>query len=169
MTATTRKRHTRILEQLDRMIELVSDPAKLGHQDSEISAWSVGQQVEHLACVHRSVGDAFDKLVRDQGDGPGHATLIGRLVLFLGWIPRGRGKVPERSRPKGISAGELAADLARQRQRFTELDLEALEAASGTLPHPAFGPLTALLWLRMLEVHNHHHWKIVGDILQSSR
>jgi hypothetical protein len=54
-------------------------------------------------------------------------------------------------------------------ERLSELDLAALDEARGTLPHPIFGPLNARRWLRFAGVHNHHHWKIVRDILQSSR
>lgn len=168
MTTDLRQRHARVRRQLDRMIELASDPTRREQHDPKISGWSVALQIEHLVRVLRGVGDGFDKLARGEGDGPASPKPIGRLILFLGWIPRGRAKVPERVQPQGVDAGELAADLAREKRRFDELDLEALDQADGTLPHPVFGPLTARRWLRFLEVHNHHHLKIVGDVLQSS-
>jgi len=169
LTASIGKRHTRIVEQLDRALELAGDPARLERHHPGISEWSVGQQLEHLTNVLRGVVDTLDKLMRGEAEDPAPPNPMGRLFLLLGWIPRGRGKAPERMRPKGIDAGELAAYLAREKRRLGELDLEALDGAAGTLPHPVFGPLTARRWLRFLEVHNHHHWRIVRDILQSSR
>ncbi len=169
MNASLRRRHARILGQLDRMIAVANDPAKLGCQDSEVSQWSVAQQIEHTTRVLRSVVDTLEKLIRGEGEGPADPKPIGRVILLVGWIPRGRGKAPEWVRPKGFDSERLMADLARERQRLEELDLGALDRAEGTLPHTIFGSLTSQRWLRFLEIHNHHHWKIVRKLLQSAR
>jgi hypothetical protein len=169
MTAAIRRRHARVAAQLDRMIELAADPAHLERRAPQVSDWSLGLQLEHVTHVCRSVLDTLGRILGGDARDAGGPNLRGRVFLTLNWIPRGRGKAPERMRPQGIDAGQLTAGLARERQRLSELELDALAGAGGTLPHPIFGPLDARLWLRFLEVHNHHHWKIVRDILQSSR
>ena len=169
MTGKTHQRHRRILDQLDAMLELARDPPRLERQSSKVSEWSVGLQLEHTLYVHRSVARALDKITAGDGDGPQSPNPAGRIFLPLGWIPRGRGKAPAAVRPRGYDADRLAADLAEARESFSRIDLAALDRATGTLPHPVFGALDTRRWLRFLEVHNSHHWRIIREILQSSR
>lgn len=168
-SAKTRSLHARVVDQCDRLLELAGDPSELERRVPKISAWSVGEQLEHLARVDRSVSNAIERILRGEAaDAAGKKpSWPGRLLLFLGWVPRGRGKAPGLTKPKGVDAGELATALATEKQRFVELDLAAVESAEGTVPHFFFGPLTAVLWLRFIAIHHHHHWKIIRDIRRS--
>jgi hypothetical protein len=169
MTAAIRQQHARVADQLDRMIALAADPADLERRVPEVSDWSVGLQLEHVTHVCRGVLDTLGRILGGDAREASGPNFLGWVFLTLNWIPRGRGKVPEKMRPQGIDGGRLQANLDRERRRLAELDLDALAGAGGTLPHPIFGPLDARRWLRFLEVHNHHHWKIVRDVLHSSR
>ena len=161
----TARHHARILAQLDDYLTLARDPAELDRRVPEVSSWSVGQQLEHMALVDGSVLDGLEKIEGGEIAAPGgRATWIGRLILLAGKIPRGKGKAPERVLPSGVDGGETAAALETAKSRFEKLDLARLETSVGTFPHPFFGHLSAERWLRFIDVHHRHHEAIIRDI-----
>ena len=102
------------------------------------------------------------------GGGP---TLVGRLVLASGRIPRGRAEAPERTVPAGLELGEVRDGLERARARFLGLQskLPALAASRSTFRHPILGNLRPRQWLRFIQVHHDHHRRIIDDIRRSQR
>jgi hypothetical protein len=136
-----------------------------------VSAWSVGQQVDHLARVGVEVARGLSE-VAATGTFPTHATdatttVTGMALLRLGWIPRGVAKAP-RSVTPDASPGteEIRGRIAEIRSILARLrdDIAAVERASARRKHPYFGGLTAASWVRFLWVHQRHHLKIVRDI-----
>jgi hypothetical protein len=164
-TAKTARLHARILAQLDELLALARDPAELARQRPEVSAWSVAQQIEHLVLSDRSVLDGLEKIESGElASRGGGAKFLGRMILLTGWIPRGRGKAPERARPSGLDGERTAAALEAVKERFERLGLARLEAAPGTFSHPIFGHLDGRRWLRFIDVHQRHHRRIIDDI-----
>ena len=102
----------------------------------------------------------------DTGGGP---SLAGRIVLLVGAFPRGRGRAPERTLPRGTSAEELAAKFRGIRERVEGLEgsLAQLQVSSATRNHFAFGNLNAAQWLRFAVIHDHHHQKVIRDVLEA--
>jgi DinB superfamily len=136
-----------------------------------VSGWSVGQQVAHLAKADlRILGDIMVTLDGGEAGRPTHRrmTLTGRVLVGLGWLPRGIAKAPESARPEaGIRPEtvrtmlcEVEALLAR-----AEGERDKLLESRVRIRHPYFGGLTPAQWLRFIPVHHHHHLKIVRDIL----
>jgi hypothetical protein len=168
-SAALRRLHRRLLHQNTRLIELAGEPAeRLAVQSARISAWSVGQHLEHLLRSGHSVLRVLDKLLAEppRADVPG-VRPIGRLMLFAGFIPRGRARTVKAVEPQGIPGEQLAADLAALHISLAALAgerLAALESSRGRFPHPVLGGLDARLWLRFHQVHLHHHLKIIRDI-----
>ncbi len=163
-----RRLQATILAQLDDYLALARDGDELGRRAPEVSGWSVAQQLEHLATVDRSVLQGIEKIDRGEiAERGGAGTLVGRVILLLGWIPRGKGKAPEKSMPAGLGGEELVAALETAKERFEKLDLARLETSAGTFPHPVFGHLTAGQWLRFVAVHHRHHGRIIDDIRQA--
>ena len=158
-----------LLASLDLAIEQASDPAVRDVSAPAISKWSVKDHLEHLAIanegmvewIHRACDGAAEL---ESGGGP---NLLGRIVLLVGAIPRGKGKAPERTIPQGMGAEDLVAQIRRMRGRVEALGARVpqMQASIATRKHFAFGDLNAAQWLRFAEIHNHHHQKIIRDVL----
>ena len=163
-----RKTCDAVRRQIDDFVDLSRSPEDVAVRIETVSAWSVGEQLEHLALVDRRILDGMEKL-RDEPESfprDGSPKLLGRIFLWLGVIPRGRGQAPAPSRPQGLSADQLATVWSEVERRFRDLEplLDDLAATGRRMPHPIFGPLDFGQWLRFIQVHHHHHWKIIRDI-----
>ncbi len=173
----------RLVRQNAVLAALAAGPAeRLAARDERTSGWSVGEHLEHMQRVGRSVSGVLDKLLA----GPPPAAVpgvrpIGRLLLAVGYIPRGRARAIASVEPRQAPREQLQADLAALGARLAALAapgapgapgdgrLAALASAAGRFPHPVFGGLDARQWLRFLEVHQHHHLKIIRDIERRRR
>lgn len=134
------------------------------------SGWSAMQHVDHVARSNQgicAVIEAFLAHPDAPGDGGG-PTAVGCRVLASGHIPRGRGRAPAASMPATAPSPEaVAAALADSRAALNALapHLPRLAALPGRRPHPAFGPLNAVEWLRFAHIHTRHHLAIIDDLL----
>ncbi|RMH15779.1 MAG: DinB family protein [Acidobacteria bacterium] len=158
--------HRAVLRQVDELLELAGDPQAIAGRVPAVSGWSVGQHLDHLAKAGLSVVTALERAAAGElEERGGRPTWIGRLVLLTGYIPRGRGKAPERTRPSAEPQATYE-ELDQLRQRLAALDgeLGRLERSRATVPHPFFGPLRPAQWLRFLDVHHRHHLKIIRDL-----
>ena len=133
--------------------------------NERVSGWCPAEHLDHMAKVTGSVvGVLADENAQRR---PG-VSLMGRLIMLVGWIPRGLGKSPKRLLPVRASAEEIDAALARLEQTLDALPAAALSPSRGpVVPHPLFGGLTPSQALRFMAVHNEHHLKIIRDILPS--
>ena len=164
-SAKIRRLHRRILAQLDEHLAVARDPPELARRAPEVSAWSVAQQLEHLVLSDRTILDGLEKIERGEiAARGGGETLLGRVILLAGRIPRGKGKAPERVLPSGLDGEATAAALETVKRRFESLDLARLDASAGTFAHPFFGHLTGGRWLRFVDVHHRHHGRIIDEI-----
>lgn len=170
MTATasapTLELHARVLDHLDACLALAREPEVLELRDDRVSNWNVGEQLEHLVLVDRGILDALEKTdppAAPDGAGP---TVLGRVLLALGYIPRGRGKAPKFVMPREVDPAALEARLEGVRERFEALGESLHQLDDGTVRarHHAFGHLDGVRWLRFVDIHHHHHWKIIRDI-----
>ncbi len=159
-----------VLAQLDELIAASGDRERMDRRVEQVSKWSVGEHVEHLALAHSGIVARFDDLLNDTSAPGGSPSLIGRCALTVGRIPRGRGKAPEGTRPQALDHADITQRLTGMRERLTRLasDSARIAMSKATFQHPVFGPLRAVEWLRFLEVHQNHHWRIVRDIERSS-
>jgi len=133
-----------------------------------VSSWSSYQQIEHLLLAHGSILDLVE--TNKPLDEQTSITLLGRLVLLTGHIPRGRGKAPTPTAPVGKPRPELEQLLAGVRYRLGSLDLNQVAAQSEPVGlHPHFGGLTPRQWLRFIAVHGNHHMKIIKAILEQGK
>ncbi len=161
--------HAAFLASLDLLIKQASDPEMCEASAPEISGWSVKDHLEHLSYANETIVSWIERAREgdpelDQG---GRPSVAGRIVLLFGAFPRGRGKAPERTRPKGTSAVELLSRFSGIRERVGALagSLGQLQASNATRNHFAFGDLDAVQWIHFSVVHNHHHQKIIRDVL----
>ena len=165
------KLHGRVLAQVDQLLELARDESALALEAPKVSRWNIGQQVEHLLNADTTILDRWDLVER--GEAPssqGGLRWPGMVCLGLGWIPRGKGKAPEPTRPVDVSSTELIDGLLSLRRRISQIgrDLAIHETASWRSRHPYFGALSPAQWLRFMDVHHRHHLAIVRDIRKAS-
>lgn len=164
-------RHTLVREQIDGLVELAANHRLQAAEAPKVSKWTVGKQLEHLLLSDETILDRFDRLIggRD-APAPGGLTLIGRIILAIGFIPRGIGKAPSAVVPAGRDASDIEAGLRRIAERFAELgeQLPLLEEAGWRCRHPYFGALAVGEWMRFMDVHHRHHLKIVRDIRRAA-
>lgn len=156
--------HREILSQIDTLLGIAEDSGEFPEARTRVSGWSALQHTDHMA---RADDGALHQLETAlERDGGPRFKLAGRVILGLGWIPRGAGKAPSGTQPEARSREEVAAALHSVRDRVGALGgrLEAIDAARGRASHPVFGGLRPAQWLRFLQVHHHHHLKIVADI-----
>jgi hypothetical protein len=144
---------------------------KLARVNDRVSLWSTGTQLEHIGIVNNRVMDnAIPGALKDLPENrAGKVLFIGRVMLFTGFIPRGKRKAPEVAVPQNAPLEKVRAGIARYEKCLADLEkqLDAIAASPGKFPHPILGPLSAGQWLRFLEVHTHHHIKIIRDIQRS--
>lgn len=141
-----------------------------------VSSWSVAQQVDHTLRAARSMLAAAGSLA-PEGAASAEAraararlNMPGRMVLWLGRIPRGRGRAPPEVLPGDDPTREASgALLVEVRTRLEALvpRLQDLAHWPGALPHPALGRFAARHWMRFARIHTRHHLALVDDILRS--
>lgn len=171
-TTSTTKNLEEIVTSVGDLIDLASRAEEMSLQSESVSSWSVGRHVEHLTLSDEFTLDGLLKLLADpEGGKPGGPNLVGRICLWAGYIPRGRGKAPKGVVPQGIPSEDVRDKLLVVRQGFVELQTSAgqLTSSIATVPHPVFGRLDASRWLRFTVVHHHHHQKIMHDIERAAQ
>lgn len=154
----------RLAGQFDEITRLVRfEPALLALRAERVSQWSIALQVDHILKV-LEFGQKV--LAESQPPLPHGVNLTGRIVLALGWFPRGVAKSPKRVLPEEQSPADLAERSARLRRVFCETPLAAavFEDPKPVFPHPVFGGLSAAQGIHFLGIHTHHHLKIVAEI-----
>jgi hypothetical protein len=156
-----------LLRELGVAIALGEDPDLAAMSAPAVSGWSVHQHLEHL---WRADAEIVGWLARVRegavaSDGPG-STIAGAVVLWLGMIPRGKGRAPQFTRPAGSQLQEIVAGFQAVRQDVEILGgaLDRLAAATTTRRHPLLGCYTAAQWLRFIHVHHVHHRRIIEEV-----
>jgi hypothetical protein len=168
-TAAPRCRGTydTLLRQCDQLEKLAAEnDERLFYRAQRISTWSVAEQLDHIARATQGMAAAIEEALQPEAPNRGGPSLVGRMVLYTGWIPRGAGKAPDFTRPETGSSEQLASSLAQSRQALERLEarLPEIDGARGRVNHFAFGDLTPRQWLSAIEIHTRHHLKVVRDI-----
>jgi len=159
--------HREVLSQIDTLVAIAEDPGPFPVATTDVSGWSALEHAEHMAQSDTASLHQLEAAL--ERDGGPRFKLAGRVILAIGWIPRGAGKAPAGTRPEARDRLEVAAALRSIRERIAALDdrLDEIAAGRGRASHPIFGGLTPARWLRFLKIHHHHHLKIVADIRQA--
>lgn len=158
---------------IDHSIARAGDEDACAQRHASVSRWSVQQQLEHLLLTDRVILAWLRAVAKGMmaSDGPGGPTWRGHLVIGTGFIPRGKGRAPDVTRPDGMELPAIQSGFAEVRDEAESLAdlLSTLAADSCTRRHPALGYFTPSQWLRFAMVHHRHHRKIIRDILKATR
>lgn len=154
---------------IDRCLSRLRDGDSLSSAAPEVSAWSLGEHLEHLLLSDRKVLAWVVEALAAPNPGtreqfPGE---IGVTLLARGSIPRGRGPAPEFTLPCGAGRADLLEDFEDLRTLANGLIPRTgeIDASTRTLPHHVLGHFTPSEWLRFLHLHHRHHEAIIRDIL----
>jgi hypothetical protein len=167
-----------VRKSIDACIALAEDARACEACAPSISGWSVANHLEHLLHADRWIvgwiESAVDGEASESGgetpegaDPGGKPSALGYVVLSTGFIPRGRGRAPERSCPRGLSVPEIQAGFHEIQAQVKALEprLGEVDTVPLTLQHPVLGRFTPARWLRFADIHHAHHDKIIRDIL----
>jgi hypothetical protein len=132
-------------------------------ENQEISKSNVGWHIEHSLLVLNGITKVL--LQSDPNEYQWKFKLSRLLIFILGKIPRGKAKAPEIVIPK--TPFDTSSLLAHINQ--TRTSLLALESISKDhyFNHPFLGKLKKKDTIRFLEIHTHHHLKIIEDLIKS--
>lgn len=156
-----------IRRQLAAMRAVAAD-GRLDLAAPDISAWCPSEHLDHLlkvttAIVGRIAGG--ETLSNARG-----ISLLGRIILIIGRIPRGRGKAPERMHGARVDAAALDAALDEAERLVDQLDASVIaRRRDPAVRHPRFGGLTPAQALRFVSIHHEHHLRIIDDIVARAR
>ena len=146
----------------EQLAEIESLVHKYDLLNERVSSATIGWHLEHILLVlDRSLYALQTSMVADYKP---KTSFKKTVILFTGQIPRGVGKAPKVALPmnENISPGHL-----QQKIEATKTQLLASNNLPGNhfFPHPYFGDLKLKTAIRFLEIHTHHHLKIVRDIV----
>ncbi|WP_117237697.1 DinB family protein [Thermus sediminis] len=121
-------------------------------------AWTPLLVAEHVALVEDSTARVLRRLRR---------LAAGESLPPVPFVPGefrdGKPQAPEPVRPKGSLSLEEVLVLLEKARSFLLEEARLLDPHNpATFPHPFFGPLTALGWLRAAAYHEAHHLKALG-------
>lgn len=159
---------SRIANQLDEVANIVrTGDAALAVRVKRVSGWSIGQQLDHLL---RAAQATLDRILDAPAPLARRINLTGRVLLGLGWYPRGVARSPKAFEGHDRSAAEIEESLVSVRAALGRVrerpDLVGRPEA--VVPHPYFGGLTRTQALRMVAVHTEHHLKIVRELRRAA-
>ena len=134
----------------------------LEQRNLKISKANVAWQLDHSLKVFNGVVTVLEASYPKRY--VNNFSLLGKILLRINFIPRGKAKVPKYlASPETISKESLLAQLAlakTQVARIEKLDAHAF------FKHPLFGNVNKKRALRFLMVHTQHHLKIIKAILK---
>lgn len=133
--------------------------------NTSISKASVGWHIEHILLATNGI---IDSLKKSNPDNYKWSFNFSRSLVFtINKIPRGRGKAPSRSQPKGDFTKEtLGVHIAKTKANLT--NLENLDK-NNYFEHPYFGQLNLKPCIKFLKIHAQHHLNIINDIIKAEK
>lgn len=167
----TRAQYDRLIAQFDEMARIAEDEARLARSAPSVSGWTVGQHVDHMATTDKMIGMGLMKCVFQPQKVEGGPKTIAKFILWSGWMPRGKGKAPEMTQPRAQSSEQIRTGIKTARGAIASMEgkLADLEKSESGIPHPMLGVFRPMHWMRFLEVHHNHHFKIIRDIERAAR
>ena len=130
--------------------------------NNAVSKASVAWHLDHSLKVINAVVKSMEN--SDPTSYQNNFKFLGKVLLRLGFFPRGKVKAPKYVRPPEVILKSAIIDqLAEARQnikRIPTLDKRAY------FKHPVFGNTNKFRVVRFLDTHTNHHLKIVKSILK---
>ncbi len=121
-------------------------------------AWHLDHSLKVINTVVKNMQNSDPTLYQN------NFSLMGRFILALKYIPRGKAKAPKHVIPAEIILiDDITSQLAEARAQI-KMILKLDENAY--FEHPLFGNINTYRVIRFLDTHTNHHLKIVKGILK---
>ena len=135
--------------------------------------WCVAEILEHLYYTYTGTIKGMELCLQTGKPQARTLTLKERLQTFwvieAGIFPEGR-KAPERTRPRGMLAEDVAQQIGPTIIAMDEVIAQCeVRFGKRTLvrDHPILGPLTCRQWRKFHWVHGRHHMKQIARLRQA--
>lgn len=134
----------------------------LEQRNPKISKVNVAWQLDHSLKVFNGVAIVLQE--SDPSLYLDNFSLMGKVLLYINFIPRGKAKVPKKlASPIIILKEDIYVQLTLAKKNLLVVQKADKNAY---FKHPIFGNVNQERALRFLTVHTHHHLKIVKAILK---
>jgi hypothetical protein len=126
-------------------------------------AWSAAEIVEHLALIEGRITNLFNVMLKkiESAAEPGAQPRPMQPFSLDEFAAQARQQfnAPDEVCPRGGNLADALAQLRASRAALSALQprFEAVDGASATYPHPAFGPLNLYQWLAFIGAHEARH------------
>lgn len=130
--------------------------------NTQVSQVAVSWQIDHCLKVIISVCEALNS--SNPSDYKWKFNYIRTLVFFKGSVPRGKVKAPKAVQTFGeIHLEDLNSQLDLAKKLIVQI---AQLPSKSHFKHPFFGVLNVNQAIKFLNIHTHHHVKIIEDIVK---
>ncbi|WP_347173533.1 DUF1569 domain-containing protein [Polaribacter uvawellassae] len=121
-------------------------------------AWHLDHSLKVINAVVKNMENSDPNLYED------NFKFVGKVLLKLGFFPRGKAKAPKYVKPpEVILKSAIITQLAEAKQNIKEIQNLNENAY---FKHPLFGNTNKFRVVRFLDTHTNHHLKIVKKILK---
>lgn len=127
-----------------------------------VSISTIGWQIDHCLIIINSVMEQLE--ISNPEEFKPEFNFKKIIVFTTGKIPRGKVRAPKSVTPIDVATADelkIKVELAKK----NSLKLEILPKKSH-FKHPFFKDLNVKQTEKFLRIHNHHHLKIIEDILK---
>jgi hypothetical protein len=134
-----------------------------------VSAWSYGQQLEHLYLASHWTFDRLDESMT--GANPDeHMNMLGVGMMVGGRIPRGLFATIPVLVPQAGTLAEILPLKERLQKRLDAIDWDMVrvKASHGRSKHPRMHYLNSSHWMFFMDIHHRHHLRIMRDIAKKA-
>ncbi len=133
-------------------------------KETRVSESSIGWHVEHSLKVINQIVSTLEKSKPSEYKWKFNFWRV--LVMTSKIIPRGKAKAPNTVLPEGnITKEILVQSITKSRDNLNKMDTLDPNAF---FVHPYFGLMNLKATRLFLEIHTHHHLKIIKDINNNS-
>lgn len=151
------------IEQIKKQLQEVDTLINFAEKENtKISKSNVAWHLDHSLKVINGISEALNN--SKASDYKTNFNKMRFVIFNLGFIPRGKGKVPEAVKPpKNISITDIKTQLSNAQKTVNTLRPLPPKA---NFKHPIFGLLNKKQTLKFIQLHTNHHFKIIKDIVK---
>lgn len=130
--------------------------------NTKVSERGVDWHLDHILKVVNSICVAVQN--SDPEEFNPKFNIYKNLILFSGYMPRGKGRSPKSfNNLDPINLEEIIEQFLKAKTNLAGLDKLS---KNHHFKHPIFGHLNLIQTKRFIKIHSHHHLKIIRDILK---
>lgn len=131
-------------------------------RNTEVSQSDVAWHLDHMLKAINNISKELSE--SDPAQFTSEFNPIRTVVLTSNIIPRGAAQAPASVKPPDDISTQAIYDQLAQAKKNAKMVFEQVDE-NGHFNHNEFGVLNKSQAMRLMQVHTHHHLKIINDIL----